>query len=84
MRGLLAEDRNAFRRDVSFDFFRCTLERDQERVNQPRTGAFATSGNFVIYGVKLELVKHGNETNPTEASNVAGKLIGDGKISLVR
>jgi branched-chain amino acid transport system substrate-binding protein len=60
-------------------------------VNQPLTGAFAASGNFVVGGAriaadeinakggvlgkKIELVIEDNKSNPTEAAAVAEKLI---------
>lgn len=60
-------------------------------VNQPLTGPFAASGNFVangariaadeinakggVLGQKLELVVEDNKSNPTEAAAVAEKLI---------
>jgi branched-chain amino acid transport system substrate-binding protein len=60
-------------------------------VNQPLTGPFAASGNYVVNGAqiaadeinakggvlgkKIELVVEDNKSNPTEAANVAEKMI---------
>jgi branched-chain amino acid transport system substrate-binding protein len=68
-------------------------------VNQPLTGAVAASGNFVtsgakiaadeinakggINGSKIELVIEDNKSNPTEAANVAEKLIVRDKVPVM-
>lgn len=60
-------------------------------VDQPLTGAFAASGNYIVEGAqiaaeeinakggvlgsKIELVVEDNKSNPTEAASVAEKLI---------
>ena len=68
-------------------------------VNQPLTGVVAASGNFVtngakiaadeinakggINGKKIELVIEDNKSNPTEAANVAEKLIVRDKVPVM-
>ncbi len=68
-------------------------------VNQPLTGVVAASGNFVtngakiaadeinakggINGTKIQLVIEDNKSNPTEAANVAEKLIVRDKVPVM-
>src|SRR2546421_1326406 len=68
-------------------------------VNEPLTGAFAASGNYVangakiaadeinakggVLGKKLELVIEDNKSNPTEAAAVAEKLIVRDKVPVL-
>lgn len=69
-------------------------------VNLPLTGVVAASGNFVANGVKvaveeinakggvlgkpLELIIEDNKSNPTEAANVAEKLIVRNKVAVMQ
>src|SRR3981189_3232556 len=68
-------------------------------VNEPRTGAFAASGTYVINGAKIaadeinakggilgkkiELIIEDNKSNPTEAAAVAEKLITSDKVPVM-
>ncbi len=68
-------------------------------VNEPLTGAFAASGNYVtdgakiaadeinakggVLGKKIELVIEDNKSNPTEAASVAEKLIVRDKVPVM-
>jgi branched-chain amino acid transport system substrate-binding protein len=68
-------------------------------VNEPLTGAFAASGNYVtdgakiaadeinakggVLGKKLELVIEDNKSNPTEAASVAEKLMVRDKVPVM-
>ena len=68
-------------------------------VNEPLTGAFAASGNYVVNGAKIaadeinakggvlgkkiELVIEDNKCNPTEAAAVAEKLITSDKVPVM-
>src|ERR1700758_4762777 len=68
-------------------------------VNEPLTGPFAASGNYVangakiaadeinakggLLGKKIELVIEDNKSNPTEAAAVAEKLITEDKVPVM-
>jgi len=68
-------------------------------VNEPLTGAFAASGNYVtngakiatdeinakggVLGKKIQLVIDDNKSNPTEAASVAEKLIARDKVPVI-